>query len=493
MTLRHPFLQTLTALLSAAVCLPALAADPMNAGQDDAQMAAIVKNISPQRIAKRIDTLVGFGTRHTMSDTKSDVQGIGAARRWIQRELKACADANGGRMGVEMDEFVEPAGRRISAPTTLVNVVATLPGVSEASKDRMLVVSGHYDSRNTDVLDAAGIAPGANDDASGVAAVMEMACVMSAYKFDATLVFMAVAGEEQGLLGAAHWARIARSKDLRIEAMLTNDIIGSPLGDAGQYDPKQVRLFADGLSPFLRMVLQAQGNRPASGADDTASDSTRAYLQQLVLAGGSEDFPTHQLGRHLKAIGEQYVKGFSVNLIQRPDRYLRGGDHLPFLERGYAAVRLTEPFENFNHQHQNVRVVNGVTIGDLPEFVDPGYIADVTRINAAGLAALAWAPAPVQNVRLEAIELDNSSTLRWDALRDPGITGYRVLWRETGEAQWQHARDVGLVERATLKGISKDNVVFGVQAIGPRGFGGLVSFPLPYTQAPTPVAASPAK
>ncbi len=482
----------LSTALFAVLAFPVVAADLAGAPVPDQQIADIVAKISPQRIAKHIDTLVQFSTRHTLSETESDVRGIGAARRWIQRELKACSDAQGGRLLVEMDEFIEPAGRRLPTPTTLVNVVATLPGTSDSSRDRMLVVSGHYDSRNSDVLDATGESPGANDDASGVAAVMELACVMSAYKFDATLVFMAVSGEEQGLLGAAHWARNARSKGLRIEAMLTNDIIGSPRGDAGQYDPKQVRLFADGLSPFLRMVLQAQGNRPAAGSFDTASEGTRAQLQQLVLAGGSEDLPTHQLGRHLKAAGEQYVTGFRVNLIQRPDRYLRGGDHLPFLERGYAAVRMTEPFENFNHQHQNVRTVNGVTFGDLPQFVDPAYIADVARVNAAGLASLALAPGPVQNLRLEAVELDNSSTLRWDISADTTLKGYRIVWRETGAQQWQHAQDVGLVQRATVKNVSKDNVVFGVQAINQRGLGSLVGYPLPFTQTSASAPAVPA-
>ena len=485
-------MKILTASLLAVLALPVSAADLASPVAMDRQIKEIVTKISPQRIAQRIDALVQFSTRHTLSETESETRGIGAARRWIERELKTCSDAHGGRLRVEMDTFIEPAGRRIPTPTTLVNVVATLPGMSETARDRVLVVSGHYDSRNSEVLDAVGASPGANDDASGVAAVMELACVMGAYQFDATLVFMAVAGEEQGLLGAAHWARTARSKGLRIEAMLTNDIIGSPRGDAGQYDPKQVRLFADGLSPFLRMVLQAQGNRPPMGSDDTASDSTRTQLQQLVLAGGSEDLPTHQLGRHLKTAGEQYVAGFTVNLIQRPDRYLRGGDHLPFLERGYAAVRLTEPFENFNHQHQNVRTVNGVTYGDLPQFVDPAYIADVTRVNAAGLASLALAPAPVQNLKLEAVELDNSSTLRWDADPDTNIQGYRVVWRETGAQQWQHAQDVGLVQRATIKNVSKDNVLFGVQAVGRRGFGGLVSYPLPLTQTPAPAPVPPA-
>jgi len=454
---------------------PAAAADtePL-----DPTVAGMVADVSAQRIAKRIATLVGFHTRHTMSETESDTRGIGAARRWIQRELQACSKAAGGRLQVEMDEYIEPAGRRISKPTTLVNVVATLPGTSTASKDRLLIVSGHYDSRNTDVMDASGFAPGANDDASGVAAVMELACVMAAHQFDATLVFMAVAGEEQGLLGATHWAKTARAKNLRIEAMITNDIVGSATGDAGQHDPKQLRLFADGFDPLLRMLVKAQSNQQTADVD-SAGDAVRNQLQQLALAGGGEDLPTHQLGRHLKAAGERYVPGFTVNLIQRRDRYLRGGDHLPFLERGYAAVRFTEPFENFRHQHQDVRTEAGVVYGDLVEFVDMPYLANVTRINAAGLATLALAPAAPQNVKLEAIELDNNSTLRWDANAEPGLKGYRVVWRETGSPTWQQHRDVGLVTRTTITGVSKDNVVFGVQAIGARGQASLASYPLP--------------
>lgn len=471
--IRTPLACASLALLMSATG-PATAAEPL-----DPTVAKIVAEVSAQRIAQRIETLVGFQTRHTLSDTSSDTRGIGAARRWIQRELQACSKASGGRLQVEMDEFVEPAGRRVPTPVTLVNVVATLPGSSTASKDRLLVVSGHYDSRNSDVMDASGLAPGANDDASGVAAVMELACVMAAYPFDATLVFMAVAGEEQGLLGATHWAKTARAKNLRVEAMITNDIIGSATGDAGQHDPKQLRLFADGFDPLLRMLVRAQSNQQTADADSGASEAVRKQLQALALAGGGEDLPTHQLGRHLKAAGERYLPGFTVNLIQRRDRYLRGGDHLPFLDRGYAAVRFTEPFENFRHQHQNVRTENGVVHGDLVEFVDMPYLANVTRINAAGLATLALAPAAPQNVRLEAMELDNNSTLRWDANTEPGLKGYRVVWRDTGSPTWQQQQDVGLVTRTTITGVSKDNVIFGVQAIGARGQASLASYPLP--------------
>ena len=439
------------------------------------QVAAAVARISPQRIEMFVRTLVGFGTRHTLSDTVSETRGIGAARRWIERELQACSNASGGRLQVTLDSHTPAPSERVPLPLPVVNVLATLTGTHPLSKERLLVVSGHYDSRASDVMDASITAPGANDDASGVAAVMEMACVLAGQSFDATLVFMAMAGEEQGLLGAEHWAEQARLNKLRVEAMITNDIIGSPVGDAGQRDARQVRLFADGLSPLLRLALT-----PTRPGDDTAAiEAVRQQVQAQASTGGMSDFATNQLGRHLKTEGERYVPGFTVNLIQRPDRYLRGGDHLPFLARGYAAVRFTEPFENFMHQHQDVRVQNGVQMGDLPEFVDFAYVADVARINLAGLATLALAPAPPQNVRVETLALSNDTTLRWDANAEAEISGYRIVWRETSAAVWQQQRDVGKVLRATLQGLSKDNLIFGVQALGREGAASLPIYPLP--------------
>lgn len=465
---------TLRCLAAAAI----FAAATAHAQAEDPMVRAILADISAQRIEQRIRTLVAFETRHTQSETASDTRGIGAARRWIERELRECSRAAGGAMQVQMRSHLEPAGRRLTQATEIVNVVATLPGTSAATgRERVLVVSGHYDSRNTDVNDAAGIAPGANDDASGTAVVMELACAMAKHRFDATLVFMAVAGEEQGLLGATQMAREARRNGVDIEAMITNDIVGSSRGDFGQHDPKRLRLFADGFDPLLRMLVASQGNAATGEEEARAMAGTREALQALALAGGGEDLPTHQLGRHLKAAGERYVPGFQVQLIQRRDRYLRGGDHLPFLERGYAAVRFTEPFENFRHQHQNVRVENGVAYGDLPEYVDMAYVADVTRVNAAGLATLALAPPPPRNVKLDATELTNSSTLQWDV--DPAVPGYRIVWRATDSATWQHARDVGRTGRATLDDISKDNVIFGVMAVSARGHASLAAYPLP--------------
>jgi Peptidase family M28 len=455
--------------------LLATAAQAQTPSRDELQ--AMLTEISPARIEARIRRLVGFGTRHTLSDMASDTRGIGAARRWITAELSACAKASGGRLQVQAQSFIEPAGTRVPQATELVNIVATLPGRG-AGKGRTLVVSGHYDSRNSDVMDSLGEAPGANDDASGTAAVMELACVMASRQFDATLVFMAVPGEEQGLLGAAHWAREARAGGVNVEAMITNDIIGSSRGDAGQHDPKRMRLFADGLDPLVRLLMQASANRPTTPVDQKALEAMQSELLPLLQAGGNEDLPTHQLGRHLKAAAEAAMPGFTVQLIQRRDRYLRGGDHIPFLERGYAAVRFSEPFENFAHQHQNPRTENGVVYGDLPEFVDYAYVADVTRANLAGLATLAWAPSPPKGVKLDASGLTNDSTLEWLASDDTEVAGYRVVWRDTDSATWQWFKDVGKALRVTLP-VSKDNVVFGVQAVSKKGFASLASFPLP--------------
>lgn len=470
-------LARLAPLALLAACASVSAPPPPRA---DAAIAALVADISAQRIESRIRALAGFGTRHTLSDTTSATQGIGAARRWIKAELDACSVAAGNRLQVAFDEHVEPPGARVPRATPVVNVVATLPGMQPGSRERLIVVSGHYDSRASDVMDAQSAAPGANDDASGTAAVIEMACVMARHRFDATLVFMAVAGEEQGLLGATHWAAQAKRQGLRIDAMITNDIIGSPVGDFGQRDARQLRLFADGLTPLLRLVLRPPANQ---SADDAAvQEAVRQQLDAFARAGGNADLPTHQLGRHLKEIGERALPGFQVNLIQRPDRYLRGGDHLPFLARGYPAVRFTEPFENFRHQHQDVRTENGLRYGDLPEFVDFAYVADVARINIAGLAALAWAPAAPKQARIEVLELTNDTALRWEPNTEDDLAGYRVVWRETGSPVWQHRRDVGNVTRVVMTGLSKDNLIFGVQAVDRDGHASLAAFPLPLSR-----------
>jgi hypothetical protein len=426
-----------------------------NVTRHQAEIDKIVADISPKRIEAYIRKLVSFETRHTMSDTTSDTRGIGAARRWIKSELERCGA--GTRLQVAFDSHITPVSARVSRPTEIVNVVATLPGTQAESKDRMYVVSGHYDSRNTDVMDAEGKAPGANDDASGTAAVMEMACVMAKHDFDATLVFMTVAAEEQGLLGSAHWADLAKQNNWNVAGMFTNDIIGSSHADDGRKDDKQVRLFAEGLP---------------------ATKELNDVNRMLAQTGGENDSISRQLARHVKEQGERYVKGFKVNVIYRRDRYLRGGDHMPFLERGYAALRFTEPNEDFSHQHQNLRTEEGKVYGDLPEFDDFNYIAKVARVNAAALASLAMAPAAPREVRVRTDQLVNDSTLVWAANPEPDVAGYRVVWRDTTSPEWQGARFVGNVTETTVK-MSKDNYFFGVQAVDKDGNVSVATYPSP--------------
>ncbi len=441
--------------LLAFAALPAAAQPPAHNPQVD----AIVSAISASSIEARIKKLVSFHTRHTLSRTDSDTQGIGAARRWIKSELDACSKAAGGRLKVEFDSFVQQPQRRVPRPVEIVNVVATLPGTQ--NPNRIYVVSGHYDSiPGGDYSDTQAQAPGADDDGSGTATVMEMACVMAFQKFDATLVFMTVAGEEQGLLGSTHWAEEAKKKGLNVAGMVTNDIVGSPTGADGKRHDGTLRLFANGLPALI--------------------EAHSPELQQIARSGGENDTPTHELGRFLKDAGERYVSGMTVELIPRPDRFLRGGDHLPFLERGYAAVRFTEPSEDYRHQHQFVHVENGVQIGDLPQFVDFDYVAKVAQINAAGLATLALAPAAPRDVGIEVVKLENETTLRWTANDEPDLAGYRVLWREVGMPTWQYSRDAGNVTRFTLPDISKDNYVFGVVAVDKDGNASPASFPRPW-------------
>ncbi len=440
-----------------AICFSAavFAAPP----KKNADIEKIVKEISAQRIEATIRKLVSFETRNTLSDAVSETKGIGAARRWIKSEMERCNTANGGRMKVEFDEHLAPVSARVPQPTPLINVVATLPGEQAESRDRIYVVSGHYDSMRGSPLDADGIAPGANDDASGTAAVIEMACVMSKYKFNATLIFMTVAGEEQGLLGSTFFAKAAKAKNLNIAGMITNDIIGNSKGSDGKVVRDHVRLFAEGIAPMKEM------------SDD---------MLTLIRTGGENDSAPRQLGRFIKDAAERYLPSFKVDLIYRRDRYLRGGDHFPFLDAGYAAVRMTEPNEDFRHQHQNVREENGVKFGDLPEFVDFAYTADVARVNAAALASLALGPSAPQDVQMENLFLENNTTFRWKANPEPNVAGYRVLWRETTAPFWQNSEDFGGVTRATVVGVSKDNVVFGLQAIDKDGNASVATFPKPF-------------
>ena len=427
------------------------------------QIAKLVKEIDARNIESTIRKLVSFGTRNTLSEQDNPNRGIGAARDWLFGEFQKAAAASEGRMTVEKQTFEQPKGARVPQPTTLTNVVATLKGTQPESANRVYVVSGHYDSMCNSATDAKCDAPGANDDASGTAAVLEMARVMAKYKFDATIVFMTVPGEEQGLLGATHFAEEAKKTGMDIEGMFTNDIIGSSLGANGVRDPHTVRVFSEGV--------------PSN--ETTQEATTRRSV------GGENDSQSRQLARFIKEVGEMYVPTMKVWMIYRRDRYGRGGDHQPFLERGYAAVRFTEPNENYQHQHQNVRVQDGVQYGDLPQFDDFNYIADVARVNAAALAALALAPARPKTVTFPT-SLSPDTPIKWEANKEPDLAGYEIVWRDTTEATWTHSQSVGSVLTFTMKGMSKDNFFFGVRAIDKDGNRSPVTYPRPLPRAPRP-------
>ena len=421
------------------------------------QISRIVEEIDARNIERTIRKLVSFGTRNTLSTQTDPNRGIGAARDWLFSEFSKVADESGGRMTVEKQTFEQPKAARVPEPTMLTNLVATLKGVQPESAGRTYIVSGHYDSMCTSPTDATCDAPGANDDASGTAAVLEMARVMAKYKFDATIIFMAVAGEEQGLLGSTYFAEQAKQKGIDVEAMFTNDIIGSSTSSDGVRDARTVRVFSEGV-PSNEKTEEATVRRGVGGENDSAA---------------------RQLARFIKETGERYVPGMRVMMVYRRDRYLRGGDHIPFLERGFAAVRFTEPNEDYRHQHQNVRIENGVQYGDLPQFDDFNYIASVARVNVASLAALALAPARPKNVGLVTTRLTNDTDLKWDANKEPDLASYEIVWRDTTSPVWTNSRAVGNVTSFTMKAMSKDNYFFGVRAVDKQGNRSPVSFPHP--------------
>src|SRR6267142_1033543 len=425
-------------------------ATPSTVTKRNRQIASILREIDARNIERTIRTLVSFGTRNTLSEQNDPKRGIGAARDWLFSEFSKAAEQSGGRMTVEKQSYMQeaqpPPRGRVPKPTLVTNIVATLKGSQPASANRVYVVSGHYDSMCTSPTDARCDAPGANDDASGTAAVLEMARVMAKYKFEATIVFMTVAGEEQGLLGSTYFAETAKKNSLDIEAMFTNDIIGSSLGGNGVRDPHSVRVFSEGVP----------------------SNETQAEATTRRSVGGENDSAARQLARFIKETSERYVPSMKVSMIYRRDRYGRGGDHIPFLERGYAAVRFTEPNENYHHQHQNVRIENGIQYGDLPQFDDFNYIASVTRVNAAALAALASAPARPKHVGVMT-GLSNDTELKWDANKEPDLVGYEIVWRDTTAATWTNSRAVGNVLNFTMKGMSKDNYFFGLRAVDKEG------------------------
>jgi Peptidase family M28 len=427
---------------------------PPLAQRPDRELRAILREVDPRRIEATIRKLVSFGTRHTLSTQDDPNRGIGAARDWIFAELSRYAAASEGRMTVELQSYIQEPAPRIPVPTRITNVRATLRG--SVTPERVYVVSGHYDSRVTDVMNATADAPGANDDASGVAVSMELARVMAKRRPKATIVFAAVAGEEQGLYGARFMAAQYKAAGTDVQAMFTNDIVGSSRADDGTVDAHTVRLFAEGVP--------------------TAETPEQAAVRRSV--GGENDSPPRQLGRFVREVAVNRETDMNVRVIYRRDRYLRGGDHIGFLEQGYPAARFTEPNEDFAHQHQDVRVENGKQFGDLVEFCDFRYIARVARVNAAALWTLATAPGTPKNVRVVTSNLTNDTELVWERGTEPDLAGYEVVWRETTAPEWTEVRAVGDVTTATID-LSKDNVFFGVRAVDTAGHRSPVAYPTP--------------
>ncbi|WP_405675405.1 M20/M25/M40 family metallo-hydrolase [Streptomyces sp. NBC_01511] len=420
----------------------------------DRELRKLLKEIDADRIEATVRRLAAFGTRHTLSVQDDPERGIGAARDWILAEMKKYAAVSGGRMTAELQSYIQEPASRIPVATRITNVVATLRG--SVAPDRVYVVAGHYDSRVTDVMDATSDAPGADDDASGVALVMELARVMAKRRPAATIVFAAVAGEEQGLYGSRYAATRFKAAGTDVQGMFTNDIIGSSRADDGTRDPYTVRLFAEGV-PTSETPAQANTRRSVGGENDSA---------------------TRQLARFVSDVGDNDATGMNVRVVYRRDRYLRGGDHIPFLEQGYPAARFTEPAEDFAHQHQDVRVEDGKQYGDLPEFCDFDYIARVTRVNGAVLWTLAQAPGTPREARIVTSNLTNDTELKWALGTEPDLAGYEVVWRETTEPEWTHVIKVGLKTTHTVD-LSKDNVFFGVRAVNRDGRRSPVAFPMP--------------
>ena len=422
----------------------------------DPRIAAALQEISAPRIQANIAKLVSFGTRLTLSaqDPASIAsgRGIGAAREWIKSQFEQYSKDCGGCLEVKTDSFTEEPADRIPKATEITNVYAVMKGTDPAQAKRIVLVTGHYDSRNSDTLDVNGDAPGANDDASGTAVSLECARVLSKLKFPATIIFLTVAGEEQGLNGSKHFAKMAKDAGWQLEGVLNNDIVGAD--KSAEQDHSVVRVFSEGV--------------PVA--------ATEQDMRRIRGLGGESDSASRHLARYIADVGRTYDTGVKPMLVFRLDRFLRGGDHFSFNQQGFAAVRLTEFREDFHHQHQNVRTENGIEYGDLPRFVDYDYVSHVARLNAATLASLASAPAPPASVHILTKELENDTTLTWDA--SPGATAYEVVWRATTSPDWEHSEKVGNTTRATLK-LSKDNVIFAVRAVGPAGHCSLPVVPLP--------------
>jgi len=433
-----------------------LAGAPVQPAPADAEIRAALERVSADRIRGTVEKLVSFRNRSTLSSVETDLPagtGVTAAADWIYGQFEEISKGCGGCLEVKRDSFVKEPGRRVAKPTPLTNVYAVLRGTDPLAAKRMYLVTGHYDSRDSKNEDTHGFAPGANDDASGVAVSLETARVLAGMKLPTTLVFVAVAGEEQGLYGSGHLAELAKKEGWELEGVLNNDIVGGNTTPGDTLQRKDVvRVFSEGVP----------------------TTATPEQMRRLLALGQMEDGPSRELARAVADVARSYFGdgSFGPVLMTRPDRYLRGGDHSSFNEQGFTAVRFTEWREDFHHQHQDVRVEGGVQYGDLPQYVDFEYVARVARLNAATLATLAKGAGMPTEVKLKTDDLENTTTLTWKAPVS-AVAGYHyeVVWRETTAADWQRVLEVPGEKETVTVPVSKDNVIFGVRAVvdGHRG------------------------
>lgn len=417
----------------------------------------IADQVSADRIEKDINTLVGFGTRHTLSETESDTRGIGAARRWIKAEFETISEKCGGCLEVYYQSATISGESRIPDPIDVVSVIAVQRGSTDP--DRYVIMSGDIDSRVSDVMDSTSDSPGANDNASGLAGTIEAARVLSQYTFNGTIVYAALAGEEQGLFGGKIMAEQAQEDGWRIKAVLNNDMIGNIEGVNGIINNTTARIFAEG----------------------TRVTETPEEARYRRFTGGEVDSPSRNLARYIDKIADQYIENLDTMVIYRLDRFRRGGHHRPFNDLGYPGIRIMETNENYNRQHQDLRVENGINYGDTIDGVNFEYAAKLTSLNAVSLASMAWAPNPPVDVKIEGA-VQPSTTLKWQALdetQNPQLLGYKIYWRHTDAPQWEFSRFVGNVTQATLENIVIDNYFFGVASVNKDGLESPVVFPGP--------------
>jgi len=429
-------------------------------GEENTQQRAlydIAEAISPQRIEQDITTLVNFGTRHTLSETESDTRGIGAARRWIKAEFEKISAECGGCLEVYFQSEVISNEKRIPEATDVVSVIAIQRGSTDPS--RYMIMSGDIDSRVSDVMDFTSDSPGANDNASGVAGTLEAARILTQYTFNGSIVYAALAGEEQGLFGGRIMAEHAKKNGWRIKAVLNNDMIGNIEGVNGVINNTTARIFAEG----------------------TRVTETEAEARRRRFTGGEVDSPSRNLARYIDKIADQYIENLDTMVIYRLDRFGRGGHHRPFNDLGFPGIRIMETNENYTRQHQDLRTEDGIAYGDTLDGVNFDYAAKLTGLNAVSLAAMAWAPNPPANVEITGA-VQPSTTLKWEALdtqQNPQLAGYKIYWRHTDAPQWEFSKFVGNVTQATLDNVVIDNYFFGVASVNKEGLESPVVYPGP--------------